>query len=295
MMNKISLVLILAATLMIPSSFTLNRMDYRNAMHKNVCKDLKGDVLLYFVFVDNKETLPWTEFDIHSTIDSINVAVRWLQKRAKENGIDLKIKTDYYIGNEFTTIVKNLPHGSIIKTINELGLKKGSEELNSWADQIARKAGTSFRITEKDGIPEIKNPKNKERLVAYLRDEYHVESVALLLLLNNYYRSDISLQVNTFDTQDVEFAVVSYKYPSEIAHNFLHLFGAADLYKTPYRRNEKKIRYAERAFPDDIMQDPYAKNIWDLQIGDYTQYLTGWKKDLDPQYRELLTDKAFQY
>lgn len=294
-MNKAGLLLLLVVLIFLPSSFSLSRLDYRDAMHKNVCKDLKGDVLLYYIFVDNKETLPWTEFDIQSTIDSINIAVKWLQQQAKDNGMELKIKSDYYIGNDYTTIARNLPQGSVIKTLNELGLKKGSEAINQWADQIARKAGASLKLTDKDGIPEIKNPRNKERLIAYLRDEYHVESVALLLFLNNYFRTDISLQVNTFTTKDVEFAVVSYKYPAEIAHNFLHLFGAADLYKTPYRRNEKKIKLAEKAFPHEIMDDPYAKNIWDLHISDYTKYLIGWKKDLDPQYHDLLTDKVIPY
>ncbi len=118
------------------------------------------------------------------------------------------------------------------KTFDKLGLRKGLEELNTWGDNIAKRVGSTYVMPEKDGIPEIKNPRNKERLVAFLRDDHAVESVALLYLLNNYFRIDISVQVNTFDTNDVEFAIVSYKYPSEIAHNFLHLFGAADLYKT---------------------------------------------------------------
>lgn len=294
-MNRTLILLCAIGMFLIPSSYTLKRIDYRDAMHKNVCKDLKGEVLIYYIFVDNKETLPWTEFDVHSTIDSINIAVKWLQQMAKENSIDLKIKTDYYIGKDYTTITKNLAHGSIIKTINEVGLKKGIDELNLWSDFIAKRAGASFQLTEKDGIPEIKNPRNKERLIAYLRDEYKVESVALLFFLNNYFRTDISLQVNTFDTKDVEFAVVSYKYPSEIAHNFLHLFGAADLYKTPYRHNEKKIKFAEKEFPQEIMQDPYARNIWDLNISSYTRYLIGWDKELAPEYQNLLTDKIIQF
>jgi hypothetical protein len=207
----------------------------------------------------------------------------------------MKIKTDYYIGSDYTPINKNLPQGTLKTTLEKSGLHDGLEEINQWADGIARRAGASFQVAEKDGIPEIRNPRNKERLIAYLRDEYNVESVALLYLLNNYYRNDISVQVNTGDTKDVEFAVVSYKYPSEIAHNFLHLFGAADLFQTPFRKNEKKIKFAEQAFPNDIMQDPYARNIWNLEMGEYTRFLVSWGSELKTEYQTLLTDKAFRF
>ena len=259
--------------MIIPTGYSFKRIDYRRGIQNNVCKNLKDDVLVYFIFVDSKETSPWTEFDIRSTIDSISVAIRWLEFQARKNSVSLNIITDYYIGEEYTTIKKALPMGNVIKSISEPNLKKGLAALNLWADNIARKAGTSFNIMEKDGIPEIKNPKNKERLVAYLRDTKQVESVALLYMVNNYFRNDISISVNTMNTHDVEFAIVSYKYPSIIAQNILHLFGAADLYKTQYRRDEKKIAVAGEYFPDDIMQDVYAKSLNKLKVGKFTQYL----------------------
>ncbi len=97
------------------------------------------------------------------------------------------------------------------------------------------------------------------------------------------------------NTGNIEFSIISYKYPSVIAHNILSLFGAADLYKTQYRRNEKKILAAMDHFPDDIMQDVYAKNIFNLSIGEYTWYLINWKQNLDPAYDQLLTDKMVNY
>lgn len=292
-MRFIAGISIIAVLTIIPSSFSLKRIDYRESRNKNVCKFLKGDVLLYFVFVDNKESKPWTDFDIQTTLDSISTAVKWLHKQAVSVGIPLRIKTDYYIGKEYSTVNRNLAHGTVSKTIEKLGLRKGLEELNTWGDNIAKRVGSSYVMPEKDGIPEVKNPRNKERLVAFLRDNNAVESVALLFLLNNYFRVDISLQVNTFDTNDVEFAIVSYKYPAEIAHNFLHLFGAADLYKTPFRRNERKIKKAAQEFPNDIMQDPYGRSIEALTIGPFTRYLIGWTDSLDPAIEDLLTDRTY--
>lgn len=294
-MAKLKRLVFLCLVILFSTSFSLKRIDFRNAMYKNVCKDLKHEALLYFIFVDNKTTAPWTEFDIQSTIDSVNIAIRWLQEQARLNNIPLHIKSDYYIGPEYSTVNKSLPQGSVYKTVTEPNVRTGLNTLNSWADGIAKRAGTTLNIPEKDGIPDIKNPRNKERLIAYLRDAYQVESVALLFMVNNYFKTDISIQVNTFDTEDVEFAVVSYKYPSEIAHNFLHLYGAADMYKSPFRRNEKKIKQLEQLFPNEIMLDPYAKNISKLEMSDYTKYLIGWKDKPEVGLVEFYSDKSLNF
>jgi hypothetical protein len=89
----------------------------------------------------------------------------------------------------------------------------------------------------------------------------------------------------------VEFAIVSYKYPSEIAHYFLRLYGAADLFQTPLRKSNKKIQMAASNFPNEIMLDPYAKAIWSLEISEFTKYLIGWTNELDPRYETLLTER----
>ncbi|MBN1598144.1 MAG: hypothetical protein JW894_07605 [Bacteroidales bacterium] len=281
--------------LMIVSGFSYKRLDYRDGMYKNVCKDLKNNVLVYFIFVDSKSTSPWTEFDIQSTIDSMEAAINWIEDQARVNNVQLNIISDYYIGEEYTTVRKNLPYETVINSVTTPNFNKGLEELNKWADNIAKKVGTDVHIVEKDGIPEIKNPRNKERLVAHLRDEKQVESVALLYMVNNYYREDISIPVNHLNTDDVEFAIVSYKYPAVIAQNILNLFGAADLSKTLYRRNEQKIKLAMEFFPNDIMQDVYAKSLSKLEIGEYSKYLIGWKERLDPKYQPLLTDKIINF
>lgn len=275
---------------LIPSGYSLKKTDYRDARFKNVCKDLRGDALLYFIFIDNRTTSPWTEFDIQSTIDSVRVAINWLHTQAKKNNIPLNIISDFYIGEEYTTITKNLPLGTVKESITEPNRKKGAELINNWANGIAKIAGNSLPIKEKEGLPEIQNPRNKERLVAYLRDENNVESVALFFMVNNYYKTDISIAMNTMNTDDVEFAIVSYKYPSEIAHNLLRLYGAADMYNTIDRQNAKKIRFLQSEFPDEIMQDPYGKNIWSLEISSYTKYLIGWTNEIDYRYEPYLTD-----
>jgi len=290
-MRSIITNLILFTLLIAGISASSPSLDFSAGRHNNVCKDLKNDVLIYFVFVDTRTTSPWTEFDILTTIDSIQVAARWLERQARENDVPLRIKTDYYIGDEFATVERNLPRKSVRETIEDLNLIDGLNSLNRWGDYISKIIGESLYIKEKDGIPAQKKPGTKERLIAFLRDEYQVESVAMLMLVNNYYRSDISLAINTLHNDDVEFSVVSYKYPSEIAHNFLHLYGATDLYKTPFRRSNRNLKLAAEAFPDDIMSDVYARPLRQLEMGDYTRYMIGWTEELNRQYEPLMTER----
>jgi len=294
-MKKILLFIALLLIMIIPASYKAKRMDYREARYKNVCKDLKGDVLLYFIFIDSKYTAPWTEFDIQSTIDSLRAAITWLHSQARSHKILLNIRADFYIGPEFTTITRNLPEPTVLESVTNPNMRKAKENLNRWSDAVAKIAGANVTIHEKDGIPAIKPPKNKERLVAFLRDENKVESVALFFLVNNYFKADISTPVNMFDTEDVEFAIVSYKYPSEIVHNFLHLYGAADMHKSVYRRQERKISMLAEMYPNDVMQDPYGKAINKLELSDYTQYLIGWSDELDPELETLMTDKMLNF
>ncbi|MFO7658779.1 MAG: hypothetical protein R6W78_17090 [Bacteroidales bacterium] len=277
--------------LLVLPGYTFQRIDYRKGINNNVCKSLKDNVLLYFLFIDSQETTPWTEFDIKSTLDSLTLAVQWIEKQAAMHGISLNIIQDYYIGTDYATIKKPLPGGTVYKSLNEPNLHKGMHELNNWADAIAKRVGATFNISEKDGIPEVRNPRNKERLVAFLRDEKQVESVALLFMVNNYFKNDISVAINTMSHNDVEFAIASYKYPAVIARCILQLFGAAELYKSPFRRNEKKIAMSKDFFPADIMQETGAAGIEMFEIGEFTRYLIGWSPNLDPKYLPLLTDK----
>ena len=290
-MRRFLSLLMLFTLLFVGTSASTPSLDFREGRYNNVCKSLQNDALLYFVFIDTRTTYPWSEFDILTTIDSIQVATHWLEGVANENGIPLHIKTDFYIGDEFTTIQRNLPGSNVDETINNLKLEKGMKSLSRWGDNISKIIGESLYIKEKDGIPTQKKPGTKERLIAFLRDEYQVESVALLFLVNNYFKTDISLGINTLHNDDVEFSVVSYKYPSEIAHNFLHLYGAADLHKTHFRRSKRNLKLAESSFPDDIMSEVYARPLNELEIGPYTQYLIGWSEELDREYEPLMTER----
>ncbi len=125
-------------------------------------KTCRGDVLLYFVFIDSKYTAPWTEYDIQSTIDSVRTAITWLHTKARSNKIPLNIKVDFYIGPEFTTIARNLPEATVNESVTIPNMRKAKENLNRWSDAVSKIAGASVTIHEKDGIPEINLLKTKK-------------------------------------------------------------------------------------------------------------------------------------
>ncbi len=291
-MRKIYIGLFILTSCMFLSMGVLEKkIDYSKARNKNVCKVLKEDVLIYVVFVSNKVNRPFTELDILSTMDSINVAVQWINNRASENKINLKISTAFHIGDNFATVKKELPAGSVLESATQPNLSTGIKNLNEWADYIAKRVGATFLIEETPGIQTPKNPRDKESLIAFLRDKYKVESVALFYVVNNYFVDDLSISMNTMSNSDVEFSLISYKWPSVFAHNFLHLFGAADMHETPFRQDKSNIELAKKLYPDDIMQSPEGENIREMKLGEMTKYLIGWSETADSKFAPLLTDK----
>lgn len=133
-------------------------------------------------------------------------------------------------------------------------------------------------------------------MIAKLRDIHKTDNVALIYFINNYYQEEISVAIDTQSETNVEFAIVSFKSPSVIAHEFLHLFGAWDLYVTPYdkkRKNKKKKKLAMEYFPNEIMAFTY-RNIDSLQIGDFTKYLIGWKSEIPADFNKLLLGKKLK-
>ena len=133
-LKKLSLFLLIVV---ISASFGLNRIDYRDGMYKNVCKDLKNNVLVYFIFVDSKVTSPWTEFDIQSTIDSLEISIRCIEGQARVNVIQLNIISDYYIEQEYATVRKNLPYETVMKSATTPSLSKGLESFATATNSLA--------------------------------------------------------------------------------------------------------------------------------------------------------------
>jgi hypothetical protein len=285
-------ILIIIITSACKQSIYLSQITWHIAsVKRNVCKTLTNKVVLYAVFVDSKYSLPWTVYDIESTLDSIKIAKEWLIMQANESQIPLEIEVVNHVNNGVIPIAANFPR----KTVKEnIGKSYGQKSMIGWADKVARIAGKSLPIDTSGKIATKNTMNNKERLVARLRDIYQTDNVALIYFLNNYHKDEISVAMNTESDSDIEFAIVSYKESAVIAHEFLHLFGANDLYVNFYDIKNKKLTSRKESIaklhPDEIMRSAY-KNINKLSISPYTKYLIGWENELQSVYKDIMVGK----
>jgi hypothetical protein len=266
------------------------------SVNNNVCKKLKGNVVLYAIFVDSKYTNPWSRYDIEATLDSIHAAAGWLEKQALQDSVFLSVKIDYHVTSQGKVPIKNdLPNKTLSKTLYKKPLWSGVKDIYRWADKIAAVAGESLP-RDTSHITNIKNDmKTRERLIARLRDIHRTDNVALIYFINNYYTDEISATFDISNDNNVEFSVVSFKNPSVIAHEFLHLFGAYDLYMTPFdvkKKDQKKKDKLMQMFPDEIMAFAH-RDINRLTISGFTKYLIGWENELSPEYQKLLLNKGY--
>lgn len=283
------------------SCTTLQELFYQSneveiaTVNNNVCKRLRDKVVIYAVFVDSKATNPWTEYDMESTIDSIHEAMEWIECQAQETGIPLNIQLDYHRTKKgIIPIKKKLRNKALSNTLFTPG---GVRAVDQWADKIGKVAlGTFGPDSSKKTYTKVK-PYDRERLIARLRDKHQTDNVALMYFINNYYSDEVSVAMHTHSDHEPEYAIVSFKKPAVIVHEFLHLFGALDLYITPFeignRRAMRKKAFAMKEFPNEVMAFPH-RGMDSLRIGDLTKYLVGWDRELDDHYVGMLASKKIK-
>jgi len=279
-----------AQTMKSNSSGQFFKHDSRIARDHNVCKKLTGDVLIYAIFVDTETGAGWTNFDIETTLDSLKIVKAWLEERAKDNEVKLRVKIDHGVCRQ--TMAAGRPAPRFENERTRRGYKRfnfdralgevlredeGVLSIVDWGDEIVRTMS---------GLP------NKERLIAQLRDKHFVESVALLYMLNNYYKDDVLAAFNTMSNEEIEFAVSSYKYPSYMTNIVLHLFGAASLFYHEHMSTPKGKKFLMDKFKTDIMAHPELP-INTLTVGPITSYLIGWTESKSGKKLKPEEEKAY--
>lgn len=254
-------------------------------VNNNVCKKLIGKVTLYAIFVDTHTRQPWTAYDIKTTTDSIKKAMSWVEVQAASNGIDVSIELLAHQKEKIIPLQQNLPEETLQESLYLPKLKEGISNLNDWANNIARKAGTAF-LPDTSSVVKTKNIiTNRERLIARLRNMTQTDNVVIMYFLNSYYMDDYSLALYTGSRSETEFAIVTFKTPSVIAHEFLHVFGALDLYMSPFDKKKKQLRRKVaimKQYPDEIMAFT-RRPIEKLNLSTLTKYLIGWVPELSEE------------
>lgn len=254
----------------------------------NVCKQLSGKTVVYGVFVDSKVGGVWSTHDIRSTLDSVTVAANWIKQKALARGIELDIVVESHERGGVVPVRGELPRGGLDGLL--WGMSPVSN-LDRWADKACRQVQSAFpRDTARITLTKH-GPKDRERLIAALRDRHGTDNVALILFINNYYGTETSVAVHAASKTSIEYAVVAFKRPAVIAHEFLHLFGALDLYRTPFddkKKAQKQKQFAMQRFPNEVMAFTH-RGLDSLEIGSLTEYLIGWRRQPTPEDEELLT------
>ena len=274
---------------------------YGNEVHipsvnNNVCKRLSGKVILYAIFVDSRYTNPWSTYDILSTSDSINKAISWIEKQAKEKNILVDIELDFHQDlKRIIPIENNLPRKTLTASLlTPTGVN--TRNIDRWADKVGKKALQIYG-PDTSTITRTKiSPKDRERLLARIRDIHKTDNVALMYFINNYYTEEISVALHISSNNNPEYSVVSFKNPSVIAHKFLHLFGALDLYISPFDKNrkaKKKKDFVMKNFPNEIMAFPY-RSLDSLNISPLTEYLISWDNKLSKEHQQMLFGKKIK-
>jgi hypothetical protein len=262
----------------------------------NVCKKLIGKVTLYAIFVDTKETHPWTTYDINTTLDSVRKATSWITKEAKENNIDIEIDVSFHQNNKIIPISQNLYNETLFSTLFFPNLRDGIENLDDWSNAIARKAGNAFGPDTATIVKTKNKITDRERLIARLRDITGTDNVVVMYFLNNYHQQEISLALHTGASEITEYSIVSFKSPAVIAHEFLHIFGALDLYMSPFDRKKRTLKNKVKimkAYPNEIMAYTY-RPIESLNISPLTKYFIGWTSTLDEESKKIMFGKKIK-
>jgi len=277
----------------------------------NYCKELKEEVLLYFVFVDSDTEAKWNSFSVENKQKQIDSTVHWLENEGRKNDVLLNIKTDYFSVNDSIVSIQNkMKYGSIKKALE--WSEKGVDGLNRWAQNVSDMAYRS--LINKGEIDQSLT--GVDRLVTYIQNRYKASNTGLIFLKNAPVKEDISMVFNSFrDSReykkrpDGEFAIITDNHrPAVIAHEVLHLFGAEDFYSIGYnvkyytKKEMKRYRlkssyayypasysnktYLLREYPNAIMRNITYDVLDSLTVSPVTQYLIGWKSKYDLTTRD---------
>jgi hypothetical protein len=254
--------------------------------NRNVCKILVGDVLVYPVFVEDKKGKKWTEEDRFQYLDSLQVALMWIQKQAAEDTIKLNFITHPHP----EVMKKGLPGKSIRGALEMLDGSKSFVKFNKHYDGISKQVSSGV---EREEVlkPLVKNIKSKERLIAKLRNTYQVESVVLMFIHKPQDLSHLFLNLNSLTNNDVEYIVTTFQAPAVISYQVLQLYGAAPMmFNSGKKREAASKMIVEEQFPNDVMAN-LGSGIINLAMGEYTKFLIGWTNVEKDYYKSIVSER----
>lgn len=281
--HKTLLAFVLPVTLLVGCLKSVD-LDHSWKRNYNLCKILKGDVLVYPVFVEEKRGIPWLAEEKQAYLDSLTVATNWITAQAKKNGVEVSFQNVAHPKNSQS----GLSGKSIDGTYSQIETVLGVAKLNKHYDAVCKKQYRYIPKTKLAKPPYISRIKTKDQFVSILRNRYQVENVVLMFVHKPEKKKNLIFSVNTLSNEDIEYSVNTFDLPNLIAEQILEIFGATVYtYDFKKKKQAKVDELIETNFPDDLMAQP-LQSLRTANIGELTQYLIGWEVDYDPKYKVLM-------
>lgn len=215
------------------------------------------------IFISETE---WKYAEKRKLYDSIYEAQDWIKAQAALYNKRLTFEGGNY-GLQKTIILDTIASGTgsgtepvdwISKVLKKVGYKN-SLEFYAWAKKTTKSDNVLVLI--------VANKKGRGYAMEYSKDMEKVLYFVEGCILYSQYEDGQKL------------------YTASIAHEFLHLFGAWDLYKT-FEQSQENADKAKSLYPNDIMLR-IAFNIDDLHIGKLSAWRIGFSSKEESEFDSL--------
>ncbi len=214
---------------------------------------LEGEVYVLSIFIASAED-DWTQKEKELMYNKQRIATTWLTKQAKLYKKNVSFKEGTF-GYEKSIILKSIP------SANATGNEK-----TDWIQSLLKKIGYKSPLEFHNWV--LKNTTCKQSLVlVYANQTGNSYAFPFTADLNKqkYFVEGCLLYKKFNDGQIL--------YPSAIAHEMLHDFGAWDLYKNFMQPQDREDK-ARELYPNEIMLR-ISLDIDDLEINGLTAWLVG--------------------
>lgn len=215
---------------------------------------LYGRVFTVIVWIEADDSR-WSPEEKRAAERAVRSAERWIVRQASAWGTEVSFATD--------------PRRDLVVRLPALprGYDSGaSHNVDEWIQLISPRVGW----------------RSPGAFLTRLQLDMQVDHAHLLLLVRREGRSYAAPNLHGLDEEDALSVAACFfdtrgtgMSPATIAHELLHLYGAWDLYKSPYHCRAQAM-HAARLFPADIMQDG-SLPIEGLSVKELTAWRLGWR------------------
>lgn len=215
---------------------------------------LHGRVFTAIVWIESPGSR-WSLEEKRMAERAVRSAEAWIMRQAQHWGTNLKFVTD--ARRHFVARLPKLPRG--------YGAGE-DHDVEAWIDLI-----TPYVDWRSPG-----------EFLTQVQIDMQVDHAHLLLLVRREGRSYAATSRGGQDEFDALSVAVCFfdgdgtgVLPATVAHELLHLYGAWDLYESPYN-SRAQAAHAKRLFLNDIMQAS-SPSINELAVKDLTAWRLGWR------------------